>query len=54
MHIDTLFTDFDLVSTEVAEYIVERFGDPGKKVIENMLKKKQLFIKQAKKILQKN
>ena len=54
MHIDTLFTDFDLVSTEVAEYIVERFGDMGKKEIENMLEKKQLFIKQAKKILQKN
>jgi len=53
MHIDTLFTDFDLVSTEVAEYIVERFGDVGKKEIENMLEKKQLFIKQAKKILQK-
>lgn len=51
MHIDTLFTDFDLVSTEVAEYIVQRFGDTGKKEIEKMLKKKQLFIKQAKKIL---
>lgn len=53
MHIDTLFTDFDLVSTEVAEYIVQRFGDVGKKEIENMLEKKQLFMKQAKKILQK-
>lgn len=54
MHIDALFTDFDLVSTEVAEYIVKRFGDVGKQEIENMLEKKQLFIKQAKKILQKN
>ena len=54
MHIDTIFTDFDLVSTEVAEYIVERFGDVGKKEIENMLEKKQLFIKQAKKILQES
>jgi serine/threonine protein phosphatase 1 len=54
MHIDALFTDFDLVSTEVAEYIVKRFGDVGKQEIENMLGKKQLFIKQAKKILQKN
>lgn len=52
MHIDTLFTDFDLVSTEVAEYIVKKFGDQGKKEIENMLEKKQLFIKQAKKILE--
>lgn len=51
MHIDMLFTDFDLVSTEVAAYIVERFGDVGKQEIENMLEKKQLFIKQAKKIL---
>ena len=54
IHIDALFTDFDLVSTEVAEYIVERFGEVGKKEIEKMLEKKQLFIKQAKKILQKN
>ncbi|HSR74357.1 MAG TPA: metallophosphoesterase [Sulfurovum sp.] len=53
MHIDILFTDFDLVSTEVAEYIVERFGDVGKQEIEIMLEKKQLFIKQAKKILGK-
>ena len=54
MHIDALFTDFDLVSTEVAEYIVDRFGDIGKQEIESMLEKKQLFMKQAKKILQKN
>ena len=53
VHIDVLFTDFDLVSTEVAEYIVQRFGDTGKKEIEMMLEKKQLFMKQAKKILQK-
>ncbi|CAA6823295.1 MAG: Serine/threonine protein phosphatase [uncultured Sulfurovum sp.] len=53
MHIDALFTDFDLVSTEVAEYIVERFGEVGKKEIENMLEKKQLFIKQAKRVLTK-
>ena len=53
MYIDMLFTDFDLVSTEVAEYIVERFGEPGKQEIESMLEKKQLFMKQAKKILQK-
>lgn len=53
MHIDVLFTDFDLVSTEVAEYIVERFGETGKQEVEYMLEKKQLFIKQAKKILGK-
>lgn len=52
MHIDALFTDFDLVSTEVAEYIVNKFGDQGKKEIENMLEKKQLFMKQAKKVLE--
>ncbi|MBT8349167.1 MAG: hypothetical protein HKP62_06965, partial [Sulfurovum sp.] len=54
MHIDVLFTDFDLVSTEVAEYIVQRFGESGKKEIELMLDKKQLFMKQAKKILEKS
>lgn len=54
MHIDVLFTDFDLVSTEVAEYIVKRFGETGKKEIEMMLEKKQLFIKQAKKVLGKH
>lgn len=53
MHIDVLFTDFDLVSTEVAEYIVKRFGEVGKQEIENMLEKKQLFVKQAKQILGK-
>lgn len=53
MHIDTLFTDFDLVSTEVAEYIANRFGEAGKREIEIMLEKKQLFMKQAKKILEK-
>ncbi len=53
-HIDALFTDFDLVSTEVAEYIVEAFGDEGKAEIKSMLQKKQLFMKQAKKILEKS
>lgn len=52
VHIDTLFLDFDLISTEVAEYIVETFGSEGKREIELMLDKKQLFMKQAKKILQ--
>ena len=53
IHIDILFTEFDLVSTEVAEYIVQRFGETGKKEIESMLEKKQLFIRQAKNILEK-
>lgn len=52
MHIDILFTDFDLVSTEVAEYIIQRFGETGKKEIEVMLEKKQLFMRQAKNILE--
>lgn len=54
MHIDVLFTDFDLVSTEVAEYIVQTFGKTGKKEIEMMLEKKQLFMKQAKRVLEKS
>jgi serine/threonine protein phosphatase 1 len=52
LHIDALFRDFDLVSTEVAEFIVKRFGEVGKQEIGNMLEKKQLFVKQAKKILE--
>lgn len=53
IHIDILFTDFDLVSTEVLEYMVQRFGDTGKQEIEVMLEKKQIFMRQAKKILEK-
>lgn len=51
MHIDMIFTDFDLISTEVAEYIVQQFGEVGKNEIRLMLDKKQLFMKQAKKVL---
>lgn len=51
-HIDERFVDFDLVSSEVAEYIVQRFGEEGKKEIHRMLEKGQLFMKQAKKILE--
>jgi len=54
MHIDMIFTDFDLVSTEVAHYVVQKFGEEGKKEIEYMLEKKQLFIKQAKRVIQDN
>lgn len=50
-HIDECFEDFDLVSSEVAQHMVERFGEAGKKEIHCMLQKGQLFMKQAKKIL---
>ena len=53
IHIDILFTEFDVVSTEVVEYIVERFGETGKLEIESMLEKKQIFMRQAKNILEK-
>ena len=52
-HIDTKFQDFDLVSTEVASYIVTNFGKDGVNTIHQMLEKKQLFMKQAKKVLEK-
>lgn len=52
-HIDTLYEGFDLVSTEVAELIVRRYGIFGLKEIEKMLEKKQLFMKQAKKVIEK-
>lgn len=51
-HIDTKFTNFDLVSTEVASYIVSTYGDDGVHTIHQMLEKKQLFMKQAKRVLQ--
>lgn len=49
--IDQQFKDYDLVSTEVAEHIVQRFPKEGRREVEKMLEKKQLFIKQAKKVL---
>lgn len=51
-HLDERFVEFDLVSNEVAQHIVETFGEAGKNEIHNMLEKGQLFIKQAKKILE--
>ena len=51
-HIDTKFTDFDLISTEVASYIVSNYGEDGVNTIHQMLEKKQLFMKQAKRVLQ--
>ncbi len=50
-YIDLEFKNFDVVSTEVAALIVDEFGESGRKEIANMLEKKQLFIKQAKKFL---
>ena len=50
-HIDLEFNNFDIVSTEVAAFIVEQFGEVGRYEIQKMLDKKQLFIKQAKKFL---
>ena len=51
-HIDTKFANFDLVSTEVASYIVSTYGEDGVKTIHQMLEKKQLFMKQAKRVLE--
>ena len=51
-HIDTRFSDFDLVSTEVASYIVSTYGEDGVNTIHQMLEKKQLFMKQAKRVLE--
>jgi Calcineurin-like phosphoesterase len=50
-YIDLEFEKFDVVSTEVAAFIVEQFGERGQEEIPKMLEKKQLFIKQAKKFL---
>ena len=50
-HIDGEFHHYDIVSTEVAAFIVEQFGELGRAEIPKMLEKKQLFIKQAKKFL---
>ena len=50
-YIDLEFEKFDVVSTEVATFIVDEFGEQGRLVIASMLEKKQLFIKQAKKFL---
>lgn len=50
-HIDGEFHHYDIVSTEVAAFIVEQFGELGRAEIPRMLEKKQLFIKQAKKFL---
>ena len=49
--IDQKFQHYDLVSTEVAEHIVQRFQKEGRREVEKMLEKRQLFMKQAKKIL---
>ena len=50
-YIDVEFEKFDIVSTEVVVFIVEQFGEAGRKEIQKMLEKKQLFMKQAKRFL---
>jgi len=52
-HIDTKFANFDLVSTEVASYIVSTYGEDGVSTVQQMLEKKQLFMRQVKKVLEK-
>ncbi|MBD3798036.1 MAG: serine/threonine protein phosphatase [Campylobacterales bacterium] len=51
--IDQRFFEFDLVSSEVAEHIVSMHSEEGIKAIHEMLEKKQLFMKQAKKVIEK-
>lgn len=51
-HIDTKFDEFDLVSTEVASYIVAIYAEEGVATVHEMLEKKQLFMKQAKKVVE--
>lgn len=53
LEIDNIFNNHDLVSTEVASYIVEKFKEEGCKELEKMLEKKQLFPKQAQKLLER-
>ena len=50
-HIDERFKHYDLVSSEVAQHIIDTFGEAGKSEILIMLDKGQLFMKQAKKII---
>ena len=50
-YIDTKFTDFDLVSTEVASHIVTTYGDNGVTTVHEMLEKKQVFIRQVKEVV---
>jgi serine/threonine protein phosphatase 1 len=51
-YIDTKFANFDLVSTEVASYIVSNYGKDGVNTIHQMLEKRQLFMKQANKVIE--
>lgn len=51
-HIDTKFTDFDLVSTEVALHIVTTYEDEGVTTVHQMLKKKQVFVRQVNEVVE--
>ncbi|MEY3091088.1 MAG: hypothetical protein RL113_1404, partial [Pseudomonadota bacterium] len=52
-HIDTIFSEFDLVSNEVLEFIASNYLNEGMVAIENMLEKKQIFPKQISRIIKK-
>ena len=51
-HIDTKFTDFDLVSTEVASHIVTTYGEDGVTTVHQMLEKKQVFVRQVNEVVE--
>jgi len=51
-HIDTKFTNFDLVSTEVASHIVTTYGKDGVTTVHQMLEKKQLFVRQVNEVVE--
>ncbi|MBD3790034.1 MAG: serine/threonine protein phosphatase [Campylobacterales bacterium] len=50
--IDRRFCEFDLLSTEVAHHVVSTYGEEGVNAVHGMLEKKQLFMKQAKKVIE--
>lgn len=51
-HIDTKFTEFDLVSTEVASHIVTTYGEDGITTVHQMLEKKQVFVRQVNEVVE--
>jgi len=51
-HIDIKFSDFDLVSTEVASHIVTTYGDDGVTTVHQMLEKKQVFVRQVSEVVE--
>lgn len=51
-HIDTKFVHFDLVSTELASHIVTTYGADGVTTVHEMLKKKQVFVRQVNEVVE--